>query len=145
VELTGPGGQRIRGRVRTVAPAVDPETRTGFLYADLPEPGNLRAGMFAQGELLLGAATATVLPREAVIYRDGFPYVFVAGAPGDGGLFNVQQRRITVGGQRGEVIEVQAGLEAGEKVIVRGAGFLSDGDLVREVKGDPALAGRKGP
>lgn len=144
VELASPSGERITGQVRAISPAVDPETRTGILYADLPAPGNLRAGMFAQGQILLGATTANVLPRESVIFRDGFPYVFVARAPAagaDGATFNVEQRRITVGGQRGDFTEVQGGLKADERVVVRGAGFLSDGDLVREVaEGKPALA-----
>jgi RND family efflux transporter MFP subunit len=144
IELASPSGERITGQVRAISPAVDPETRTGILYADLPAPGNLRAGMFAQGQILLGATTASVLPREAVIFRDGFPYVFVARASapgGDGATFNVEQRRITIGGQRGDFTEVQAGLKADERVVVRGAGFLSDGDLVREVaEGNPALA-----
>lgn len=149
VELTSPSGERIKGQVRAVSPSVDPETRTGMLYADLPAPGDLRAGMFAQGQILLGAATATVLPRESVIFRDGYPYVFVARAgarPGDeGATFKVEQRRITVGGQRGEFTEVQSGLQSDERVVVRGAGFLSDGDLVREVPAEPALALEKDP
>lgn len=141
VELASPGGERIVGTVRTVSPSVDPETRTGMLYADLPAPGDLRAGMFAQGKILLGSATATVLPGESVIFRDGYPYVFVARRGADGGAtFNVEQRRITVGGQRGEFTEVQSGLQPDEHVVVRGAGFLSDGDLVREVAPKPALA-----
>lgn len=141
VELTSPGGQRIRGLVRAVSPAVDPETRTGMLYADLPEPGDLRSGMFAQGQILLGTSLATVLPRESVIFRDGYPYVFVArDGAGGSATFNVEQRRITVGGQRGEFTEIRTGLKPDERIVVRGAGFLSDGDLVREVPGEPALA-----
>jgi RND family efflux transporter MFP subunit len=141
VELKSPSGQRILGKVRAVSPAVDPATRTGILYADLPTPGDLRAGMFAQGQVLLGATSATVLPRESVVFRDGFPYVFVArpARPGESAAFNVEQRRISIGAQRGELTEVQAGLKPTERVVVRGAGFLSDGDLVREVA-DPEAA-----
>ncbi|MEZ5564086.1 MAG: efflux RND transporter periplasmic adaptor subunit [Gammaproteobacteria bacterium] len=138
VELTSPGGAKVTGTVRTVSPAVNPDTRTGMLYADLPDPGDLRAGMFAEGQLLLGKATATVLPRESVVYRDGFPYVFVAkgkaGQPDE--AFNVEQRRIVVGQQYGDFTEVVSGVKAAEHVVVRGAGFLSNGDLVREVGAD---------
>ena len=148
VELKSPSGQLIRGKVRAVSPSVDPETRTGILYADLPTPGDLRAGMFAQGQVLLGASSTSVLPREAIVFRDGFPYVFVARAAGaqaqpevkgEGAAFNVEQRRIAIGAQRGNLTAVQGGLNANERVVVRGAGFLSDGDLVREVA-DPAEA-----
>lgn len=134
VELTGPGGKTVTGKVRAVSPAVNTDTRTGMLYADLPDPGDLHAGMFAEGRLLLGTATATMLPRESVVYRDGYPYVFVGkkdSQPGE--LFAVEQRRIAVGDQHGDFTEVISGVKAGEHVVVRGAGFLSNGDLVREV------------
>jgi RND family efflux transporter MFP subunit len=137
VELTSPGGQRVSGRVRAVSPAVNPETRTGLLYADLPEPRDLRAGMFAQGQILLGATAATVLPRQSIVFRDGFPYVFVAGTGSDA-TFKVEQRRISVGTERGEYTEVLEGLKPGERIVDSGAGFLSDGDLVREVASSPA-------
>ncbi len=155
VELASPGGQTILGRVRAVSPALDPETRTGILYADLPAPGDLRSGMFAQGQILLGATTAAVLPREAIVFRDGFPYVFVAQAAADQAgqtrsrdqeAFNVVQRRITVGARRGDFTEIQSGLKPTERVVVRGAGFLSDGDLVREVAAPaPVLAQEQTP
>jgi len=157
VELKSPSGQHILGKVRAVAPAVDPTTRTGILYADLPAPGDLRAGMFAQGQVLLGATSATVLPRESVVFRDGFSYVFVArSAPdqsqparsGESTAFKVEQRRISIGTQRGDFTEVQGGLKATERVVVQGAGFLSDGDLVREVpdkEAAVALATRVAP
>lgn len=134
VEVSGPRGERVSGRVRAVSPAVDPLTRVGMLYADLPQPGTLRAGMFAEGRILLGRVKAAVLPREAIVYRDGIPYVFVArvSSASDGGTFSVEQRRIGVGLQEGSLSEVREGIAAGERVVVRGAGFLSDGDLVRE-------------
>lgn len=138
VELTGPGGKAVTGTVRAVAPSVNTDTRTGLLYADLPEPGDLRAGMFAQGRVLLGSAAATVLPRQSIVFRDGFPSVFVAKADA-GATFNVEQRRISIGAQRGDYTEVTSGLNDGERVVVSGAGFMSDGDLVREVAtGKPA-------
>ncbi len=143
VELTSPGGQRVAGLVRAVSPSVNPDTRTGLLYADLPEPGDLRAGMFAQGRLLLGSAAATVLPRQAIVFRDGFPYVFVAGS-GSGALFNVEQRRISIGAQRGDYTAVTDGLKPEERVVVSGAAFLSDGDLVREVAGSNADTAQAG-
>ncbi len=142
VALLGPDGKPVDGRVRTVSPALDPQTRTGLLYADLPEPGALRAGMFAEGRILLGTADASVLPREAVVYRDGLPYVFVL--PGADAVTKVVQRRIGVGIEQGGIVEVTSGLEPGERFAVRGAGFLSDGDLVR-IAPVPAAAAAAAP
>lgn len=130
VELRGPDGSQVRGTVRAVSPGIDPKTRTALIYADLPEPGSLRAGMFAEGRLAVGSASVSVVPRESVVFRDGFPFVFVLGE-GD----RVVQRRIETGAAQGDFLEVRSGLATGERVVVKGAGFLGDRDLVRVATG----------
>lgn len=131
VELTAPDGATVLGKVRAVSPSINPQTRTALIYADLPAPGGLRAGMFAQGRLRLGEVPAMLLPRESVVVRDGYSYVFVLAAES-----KVRQRRIEVGPLHGERIVVRSGLKKGEQVAVRGAGFLADGDTVHVVAGD---------
>jgi RND family efflux transporter MFP subunit len=79
VELRGPDGGAVAGQVRAVSPALDARSRTGVVYADLPEPGALRAGMYAQGDLVLAAAPARTLPDSAIVERDGYRFVFVLG------------------------------------------------------------------
>jgi hypothetical protein len=60
---------------------------------------------------------------------------------GDGTLLKVERRRISTGSQQGDLTEIMTGLNAGERVVRRGAGFLSDGDVVREaVEPDSAVA-----
>ena len=130
VQVTGPGGEVVEGRIRAVSPGLDSKTRTALVYADLPQPGALRAGMFAEGRVRTGDAEATVLPRQSIVFRDGFPYVFVLGKDS-----KVAQRRIEVGPAQGDVIEIRSGLAGTEQVVVRGAGFLGDGDLVKVVQG----------
>lgn len=148
VELVASGGQTIAGKVRAVSPAISPDTRTGLLYADLDTTGELRAGMFMQGRIMLGSAESTVLPRESIVVRDGYPYVFVASPRADAGngerLLDVKQRRITVGAQQDDYTVITAGLEPAERVVVRGAAFLGDGDVVREVP-PPAVANKDLP
>lgn len=135
VRLTGPANATIEGRVRQVSPALDPQRRTGTVYADLPRPGSLRAGMFAQGRLALGESRGLTVPLEAVVRRDGRAYVYVVDAQN-----RARERRIDTGTHAGDAIEVRSGLTADERVVARGAGFLSDGDLVRVVdaKASPA-------
>lgn len=128
VELTGPDGSRVDGTVRAVAPSVDVQSRTALIYADLAKPGALKAGMFAEGRIVLGNGEAMVVPREALVVRDGYSYVFMVDDKN-----RVHQRRVGVGSQRTDVIEIRDGLAPEERIAVRGAGFLSDGDLVRVV------------
>ena len=130
VRVTGPGGEVVEGKIRAVSPGLDSKTRTALVYADLPKPGGLRAGMFAEGRVRTGAGEATVLPRQSVEFRDGFPYVFVLGKDS-----KVAQRRIVVGAADGDQIEVRSGIAGTDQVVVRGAGFLGDGDLVKVVQG----------
>jgi RND family efflux transporter MFP subunit len=134
VIITAPNGETVAGKVRTISPAVDPDSRNGLVYADLPNPGPLRAGMFAQGRIFLGVAAARVLPSESIVFRDGFPYVFVVSPlkEGDSDLLRVERRRISTGAREGKLTEVISGLSRDERVVLRGAGFLSDGDIVRE-------------
>ncbi len=127
VAIRGPDGQPVAGRVHAVSPAIDPQTRTALIFVDLPEPGSLRAGMFAEGRLQVGRARVAVVPRQSVVFRDGFPYVFEL----DEGN-RVRQRRIEIGAAQDEFIEVRSGLSETALIVVRGAGFLGDGELVRQ-------------
>ena len=134
VRITTPTGD-IRGTVRALSPGLNALSRTGTVYADLPAPGALMAGMFAHGQILLGASTVPMLPSAAIVERDGYRYAFVLAAADV-----VHQRRIEVGQSYGERTEVLGGIDAGERVVVQGAAFLSDGDRVRVVAADVAAA-----
>ena len=127
-QLRAPDGAAVEGTVRAVSPALDAASRTGTVYVDLPAPGALRAGMYAQGDLVLGALPARTLPDQAVVERDGYRYVFVLG---EGDV--VEQRRVTLGARQDNVVAVSDGVQADDRVVVEGAGFLADGDRVRVV------------
>jgi multidrug efflux pump subunit AcrA (membrane-fusion protein) len=126
VTLVAGDGTAVTGRIRAVSPAVDPARRTALVYADLPDPGPLRAGMFAEGRLRVGEIRALAVPRESVVYRDGLAYVFLLGDDS-----RVRQQRVEVGSSQGQVVELRSGVDATQRIVERGAGFLSDGDRVR--------------
>lgn len=128
----------VAGTVRIVAPTVDPQTRNGIVYVDLPQPGALRAGMFARGDFEVGSASALTLPQSAVQLRDGFSYVFKVGADS-----KVTQVKIGVGRRAGDRIELTGGLEPQARVVVAGGGFLAEGDTVRVVDAPPPAAAPK--
>jgi RND family efflux transporter MFP subunit len=133
VRVSTAGGAAVAGKLRMVAPTVDAATRNGLVYVDLPQPGAAKAGMFARGEFEIGSSSAQTLPQTAVLLRDGFSYVFKLGADN-----KVAQAKVSVGRRVGERIEITGGLDAGGRVVASGAGFLSDGDLVRVVDAPPA-------
>ena len=123
-------GARLQGRVRMIAPSVDPQTRAALVYVDLPVsagmPSPVKAGMFARGEFDLGTTGALTVPQPALVVRDGFNYVFRLGADQ-----HVSQLKVQTGRRAGDRVEIISGLAADARVIVSGAGFLNDGDLVR--------------
>ena len=135
--LTSPGGERVSGTVRAVAPSVDPQTRNGLVYVDLPANlttrSAVRAGMFARGEFELARRPALTLAQSAVVLREGFAYVFRLD-PGD----RVTQLKVVVGRRLGERIEIVSGLAPDARVVDSGAGFLADGDRVKIVAGKAA-------
>lgn len=125
-------GTQLRGRVRTIGPTVDPQTRNGLVYVDVTpvatpgQPARAMAGMFARGEFQLGASNALTVPQTALVVRDGFSYVMRLGE-GD----RVAAVKVQVGRMVGDRVEVTSGLDASARIVASGGSFLSDGDLVR--------------
>jgi len=141
--LTTPNGARVQGRVRMVAPTVDPQTLNGLVYVDLPvaETGNsLRAGMFARGEFELGRTHTMSLPQSAVVLRDGFSYVFRLDGANNIAQTKVSQVKVVVGQRMGDQIEIASGIELTSRVVASGAGFLADGDWVRVLNAPAAVS-----
>jgi RND family efflux transporter MFP subunit len=138
-EVKAASGAAIRGSVRTVAPTVDPQSRVALVYVDLPPSlssnAPLKAGMFAGGEFYLGESSALTVPQQAIAVRDGFAYVFRLNQDN-----RVSQVKVTTGRRLGDRVEVVAGLPPDALVVTSGAGFLNDGDLVRNVPSAPAPA-----
>jgi RND family efflux transporter MFP subunit len=131
-------GSELTGKVRMVAPTIDPQTRSALVYVDVP-PNNgkqapFKAGMFATGQFELGASDALTVPQQAITVRDGFSYVFRLNQDQ-----RVSQVKVQPGRRIGDRIEVLSGLAPDAQIVAAGAGFLNDGDLVRNT-GAPAQA-----
>jgi RND family efflux transporter MFP subunit len=97
-------GREFTGTVTRLAPAVDVQTRTMVVEARVPnEGGALRPGFFAKGSVITQpAATAVVVPAEAVTFVAGLSKVFVVA---DG---TVQERLVRVGSRQGPWVEIAA-------------------------------------
>jgi HlyD family secretion protein len=132
VKLTTADGAQLEGKVRAIAPTIESSTRAGLVYVDIPSNRGARPGMFARGEILLGRAAASMVSLSSIVTQDGYTYVFVVS---DQQL--VARRRVETGAVRGKQIEIVSGVQPGERVVDKGAGFLKDGDHVRVVLGTP--------
>jgi HlyD family secretion protein len=125
VKISTADGAVFNGSIRVVAPTIQAGNRTGLVYVDLPPNERLRPGMFARGDIAISHAMAFTVPLQSVVSADGYSYVFVLKHDN-----HVERRRVDTGGVHNSEIEVSNGLEAGDMVVGKGAGFLKDGDLV---------------
>jgi HlyD family secretion protein len=135
--VTAASGAQVQGKVRVIAPTVDPQTRNALVYVDLPQHPDIKAGMFARGEFSLGNQTALTLPQQALVLRDGFTYAMRIEAAN-----KVTQVKLQTGKRSGDAVEILSGAKAGERFVATGAAFLADGDTVRIVDA-PANAAAK--
>ena len=136
--VTAASGAQLKGKVRMIAPTVDPQTRSALVYVDLPAAPGMsspaKAGMFARGEFALGDSSALMVPQTAVVVRDGFSYVYRLGADN-----RVAQVKVQTGRLSGDQVEVVSALSADARLVASGVGFLNDGDLVRVVEDGKAV------
>ena len=111
----------FKGKVSYVAPSIDPNTHRLPVRADVENPdGALKPGMFANFSIITGeASTAPAVPPEAIVYEGEKARVWVAG---DGDTLAL--REIRTGRTRDGMVEVRAGLSAGEKVVTSGTVFI---------------------
>lgn len=122
------GGQTT-GTVRIVTPQVDPQSRLGVARIALTGGSNLRPGMFARAEIDAGSQPSLTVPSAAVVFRENRAGVYVL-RPDSTAHF----QPITEAGRSEGVVAVSSGLQAGQRVVVEGAGFLGEGDQVRVVQ-----------
>ncbi len=99
--------------VLSVNPRIDPESRTYSLRASIPASQPAKAGAFVRATVTpVATRTGLVLPRSAVLRRDGVSMVFRYGE-GRAELVPVQ-----LGATGLERVEILSGLDEGDEVIV---------------------------
>ena len=118
VNVTVPAipGVTFLGRVILVSSVVDPETRSLKVRTEVPNRGgNLKPDMFANVAIITDVNRSAIsIPQSAVLDDGGQKVVFVASDSG------YEKRVVSVGIQSNDRVEIQAGLKAGDKVVVKG-------------------------
>ena len=113
--------------VTAVARSGDPTTHRFEVKANLPAADGLRAGLFAR--LLVEAPQSMpriTVPSAAVFERGGLTGLFVVSEG------RAHLRWVAPGARSGDSIEIRAGVEKGEQVVLDPAGLV-DGTLVKEI------------
>jgi|HubBroStandDraft_1064217.scaffolds.fasta_scaffold00108_9 HlyD family secretion protein len=128
LSAVGADGEPIVATVRTIAPTVDKDTRNGIIHTRMPSDAKLKPGMFVSGAVMLAESEQLAVPESAVLSKEGTALVFVVGEDG-----RVTQHKIETGLRSEGLVAVRSGLSLTDRVVQSGAGFLTDGDLVKIV------------
>ena len=127
-------GLQLQGTVREIAPLVNPETRQARIKVDLPASEKLRPGMFLRASIVLASQTGLTVPTGAVMTQaDGTSGVFRWVEP-DQVRFQAVTLGEVLGNGEGARLEIVAGLQAGDRVVLEGAAYVKDGDRVQVVE-----------
>jgi membrane fusion protein (multidrug efflux system) len=147
ITLKADESTRFAGRIRQLAPTVDPATGTVKVTVEaVAPPTSVRPGGFVTIDVVRETRPAAMLlPREAVLRELQSAHVFVASGE------KAEKRTVELGLEEGERVEVITGVAAGEQVVVAGQGGLKDGSPIKVQAAEPqpaetrAAAERPGP
>ncbi len=124
----------LTGKIHEIKPVIGIANRAVDAIVRVDDQRHWQAGASVNGEVVLGRrAGAIMVPEQGVVLRPAGEVVYVV--TGD----KVKQRIVTTGQRVDAMVEIGAGLAAGERIAVDGAGFLSDEAAVR-VADMPATA-----
>lgn len=110
--------------------ALDPTTRTMLVEVDLPNQDTaLYPGMYARVHLEIGMPTGVpVVPDDALIFRDGKPYVPLVRAN------RLHLAPVTLGYDDGINVQITRGVAVGELIAVNVGQSARDGEPVQPVR-----------
>jgi membrane fusion protein, copper/silver efflux system len=117
-------GREFSGKIETIYPEINKETRTARIRVDLPNPDLLLLhDMYVDAEIDTGSGEPVLsVPESAVMDTGSRQAVFV-----DKGQGRFEPREVKLGRRGGGYVEVRQGVADGEPVVVS-ANFLIDAE-----------------
>ena len=118
----------VAAKLRELAEAADPVTRTFAAKADIGEPEGLKLGQTATVVFNSPKRSGVVkLPMAALFETKGSPHVWVL----EPASMAVRAQPVTVGGADGNAVVITTGLSPAQEVVIAGVHALSQGQKVR--------------
>ena len=114
----------IEGTVVEMAPVADAASRTFLVKLNLPPAEGTRSGQFGRVWVATGESRTIRVPAAAIVARGQMESVFVAAGR------HAQLRIVRTGKRTNGEVELLAGLDSGERVIIEGAEQLHDGQPI---------------
>ena len=126
------------GTIRSIVPSADMRSQTIEVRIDLPKSveETWTAGQLVSVAVPMRNAQATLaIPRDALILRQDGTYVFKVGSDN-----TVQRIAVKIGDSQGDLVSVEGKLSQGDRVAIRGAEGLQEGQSVRIINGGSGLS-----
>ncbi|MEM5338298.1 efflux RND transporter periplasmic adaptor subunit [Paraburkholderia azotifigens] len=119
-------GQQFNGRITNISGAIDVPTRSLQVEVTLHNPdGKLRPGAYVQVALPSGARAQLSVPGNALLFRAEGPRLAVVDNDGI-----VHLRKVAIAQDLGQTLEIESGIEPGDRVIINPSDSIEDGDHV---------------
>jgi multidrug efflux pump subunit AcrA (membrane-fusion protein) len=121
------GAGELDGKVRRVAPTVEPNSQLGQVLIAVTSGRRLLVNSSGRAEIKTGQSCNISVPLTAVLYGSAGTVVQVVRRA------RVETRRVEVGLMSGGQVEIRDGLTEGDIVVARAGALLREGDPVRPV------------
>jgi RND family efflux transporter MFP subunit len=126
VSIGGNAQTPIEGVIDIISPAADSDSRSFLVKVRLPSRGNMRSGMFARAEVIVGEGQLMAIPSSAIVRQGQLTGLFLV-TPENVARF----RLIRTGRNLGDnMVEVLSGLPEGTRYVVDPTPELLDGSSV---------------
>lgn len=141
VSLWADAARTYPARLREIAAVADSATRTYAARVAILEPdAAVTLGMSASVRFRTGEAEERLaIPQAALFQKDGRPAVWVVADDA-----TVSVRAVDVVRYTDDAVELAAGLQRGERIVVAGVHKLAEGEKIRVAERNGALAAAPG-
>ncbi len=125
IKIIGAGD--VEGKVRRIAPTVEPNSQLGQAFLGITTNRRLLVNSSGRAMIKTGQSCNVAVPLTAVLYGSAGTVVQVVRRA------RVETRRVEVGLMSGGEVEIREGLNEGDVVVARAGALLREGDPVRAV------------
>jgi RND family efflux transporter MFP subunit len=116
-----PDERTVTGRVTEVARAPDAGSHAFLVKIELPQDLQVPSGTFARARFAGPPVSALAVPRSSITRRGQLTSVFVVEDD------RARLRLVSLGAPRGDLVEVLAGLDEGERIVREPPPAMTDG------------------
>jgi HlyD family secretion protein len=125
IDIIGAG--EMDGKVRRVAPTVEPNSQLGQVVVGINAPRRLLVNSSGRAQIKTGQSCGVAVPLTAILYGSAGTVVQVIKHD------RVETRRVETGLMQAGQVEIRNGVQEGDIVVARAGALLREGDPVRPV------------